>query len=59
MANRGNNPGNPNASGWYTASMTDMQALAQARDVNGNLIFDTNGDGVLNASDTSWGELKV
>ena len=28
---------------WGTGSMTDLQALAEARDADGNLIFDTNG----------------
>jgi len=44
---------------WGTAGMTDLQALVEARDAAGNLVFDTNGDGVLNASDTTWSEMKV
>ncbi len=39
--------------------MTDLQALAEARDADGNLIFDTNGDGVLDANDAVWGSMKI
>lgn len=39
--------------------MTDLQALAEARDADGNLVFDTNGDGVLDANDAIWGSMKV
>ena len=44
---------------WAEAGATDLQALAEARDADGNLVFDTNGDGVLDANDTSWSEMKV
>ena len=40
-------------------SNTDLQALAEARDENGNLIFDSDGNGVLDANDTIWNELGV
>jgi hypothetical protein len=33
--------------------------VAEARDAGGNLVFDANGDGVLDANDTSWSEMKV
>ena len=36
-----------------------MQALAAATDADGNLIFDSNGDGVLDASDDVWSSMKV
>ena len=38
------------------AGMTDMEALAKARDANGNLMFDSNGDGKLTAA---WREFRV
>ncbi len=44
---------------WGDAGMTDMEALAKARDASGNLAFDTNGDGKLTAADTAWGEFRV
>ena len=44
---------------WGDAGMTDMEALAKARDANGQLIFDTNGDGKLTAADTAWREFRV
>ncbi len=44
---------------WGPAGSTDLQALAQATDAAGNKIFDTNGDGLLTAADTSFGEFRV
>jgi len=44
---------------WAPDGTTDLEALATAVDADGNRIFDTNGDGVLNASDTVWNELKI
>lgn len=38
---------------------TDLQALAEAKDANGNLIFDSNGDGVLNNQDSVWNSMKI
>jgi hypothetical protein len=46
-------------SDWGPEGSTDLQALAEATDADGNLLFDTNGDGVLDANDTSYGELRV
>ncbi|MCA3512583.1 MAG: hypothetical protein IOC96_05040, partial [Rhodobacter sp.] len=44
---------------WGDAGMTDMEALAKARDASGTLIFDSNGDGKLTAADTAWNEFRV
>jgi Ca2+-binding RTX toxin-like protein len=44
---------------WGAAGATDLQALAEARDEVGNLIFDTNGDGQLTAADASFAEFRV
>lgn len=44
---------------WGAAGSTDLQALAEARDDAGNLIFDTNGDGQLTAADASYAEFRV
>ncbi|OOY18670.1 hypothetical protein BMI86_19990 [Thioclava sp. DLFJ5-1] len=44
---------------WAAEGATDLQALAEATDVDGNLIFDSNGDGVLDASDNVWASMKV
>jgi hypothetical protein len=44
---------------WGDAGMTDMEAVAKARDANGQLMFDTNGDGKLTAADASWREFRV
>jgi uncharacterized membrane protein YgcG len=44
---------------WGDAGMTDMEALAKARDANGQLMFDTNGDGKLTAADAAWSEFRV
>jgi hypothetical protein len=44
---------------WGDAGMTDLEALAKARDANGQLMFDTNGDGKLTAADASWREFRV
>ncbi|WP_284262160.1 hypothetical protein [Roseicyclus amphidinii] len=46
-------------SDWGPEGATDLQALAEATDAEGNLLFDTNGDGVLDANDTSYGEFRV
>ncbi|WP_284262158.1 hypothetical protein [Roseicyclus amphidinii] len=46
-------------SDWGPEGSTDLQALAEAADEEGNLLFDTNGDGVLDANDTSYGEFRV
>ncbi|MHA7887810.1 hypothetical protein [Roseicyclus sp.] len=43
-------------SDWGPEGSTDLQALAEATDEDGNLLFDTNGEGVLDANDTSYGE---
>jgi hypothetical protein len=43
-------------SDWGPEGSTDLQALAQATDAAGNLLFDANGDGVLDASETNYGE---
>ena len=43
---------------WATdEEFTDLQALAEARDEHGNLIFDSNSDGVLNDQDDIWAQL--
>jgi Ca2+-binding RTX toxin-like protein len=44
---------------WAAEGSTDLQALAEATDADGHLIFDSNGDGVLDASDTVWTSMKV
>jgi hypothetical protein len=44
---------------WGDAGMTDMEAIARVRDANGQLMFDTNGDGKLTAADASWREFRV
>ena len=44
---------------WGDAGMTDMEAVAKARDASGNLAFDTNGDGKLTAADAAWREFRV
>ena len=46
-------------SAWATAGSTDLQALAEATDASGSKIFDTDGNGILNALDTSYGEFRV
>lgn len=46
-------------SSWTEEDSTDLQALAEARDESGNLVFDTNGDGVLDSSDAIWSSMKV
>ena len=44
---------------WGAGGFTDLQALAEARDSEGQLIFDTNGDGMLTSEDSIWASLKV
>ena len=44
---------------WLDTDGTDLQGLAEARDEDGNLIFDSNGDGVLNDHDDIWASMKV
>ena len=44
---------------WGTPGMTDLQALAEARDADGNRVFDTDGDGALTSADAVWGSMKV
>ncbi|MEP5758397.1 MAG: hypothetical protein ABJ327_03600, partial [Litoreibacter sp.] len=44
---------------WGMDGATDLQALAQAKDGNGNRIFDTNGDGRLTSADTHWSSFKI
>ena len=44
---------------WGDAGRADMEALAKARDANGQLILDSNGDGKLTAADASWREFRV
>jgi hypothetical protein len=44
---------------WGPDGATDLQALAEHRDANGQRSFDTNGDGVLDASDSSFGEFRI
>ena len=44
---------------WGTPGMTDLQALAEARDADGNRIFDTDGDGALTSADAVWSSMKV
>ncbi len=44
---------------WGDGSVTDLQALAEATDEDGQLIFDTNGDGILDANDDVWSSMKV
>ncbi|MGR3609907.1 MAG: hypothetical protein ACU0BN_13765 [Sulfitobacter sp.] len=46
-------------SAWTTSGMTDLEALAKAVDVDGNRIFDTDGNGVLNSNDGIWQELRI
>ncbi len=46
-------------SDWGSPGMTDLQSLAEARDGSGRRIFDTNGDGVLSAADTSFREFRL
>ncbi|WP_298256550.1 calcium-binding protein [uncultured Litoreibacter sp.] len=44
---------------WGPEGATDLQALAQATDEQGNLIFDSNGDSVLDSSDALWSSFNV
>jgi Ca2+-binding RTX toxin-like protein len=44
---------------WGEAGMTDLQALAQATDEDGNLIFDSNADGILDNQDDVWAEFRI
>ncbi|SPH22353.1 Bifunctional hemolysin/adenylate cyclase [Ascidiaceihabitans donghaensis] len=44
---------------WGSGEMTDLQALAEATDEDGNLIFDTNGDGILNDQDAVWSSMNI
>lgn len=44
---------------WAAEGSTDLQALAEATDDDGNLIFDSNGDGVLDTNDAVWSSMKV
>lgn len=44
---------------WAADGSTDLQGLAEARDAEGNLIFDSNADGVLDANDNIWSSMKV
>ncbi len=44
---------------WAAEGSTDLQALAEATDADGNLIFDSNGDGVMDSNDTVWSSMKV
>ncbi|MGB0497779.1 MAG: PA14 domain-containing protein [Rubricella sp.] len=44
---------------WGPDGATDLQALAQATDDLGNLIFDSNGDGVLDAQDQHWASFRI
>lgn len=41
-------------SNWVDGDVTDLQALAEATDGNDNLLFDSNGDGVLDREDQHW-----
>jgi Ca2+-binding RTX toxin-like protein len=44
---------------WTAADDTDLLALATARDAAGNRTFDTNGDGKLSATDSTWLKFKI
>jgi hypothetical protein len=44
---------------WGADGVTDLQALAEAVDANGDKFFDSNNDGVLDDQDTIWSELRV
>ena len=44
---------------WGEDGDTDLQALATATDENAALIFDSNGDGILDSNDTVWSELRI
>jgi hypothetical protein len=44
---------------WGDAGRADMEAVAKARDANGQLMFDSNGDGKLTAADAAWGGFRV
>ena len=44
---------------WDAESTTDLQALASATDDNGNLIFDSNADGILSSQDAHWNSFKL
>lgn len=44
---------------WMDGEVTDLQALVEATDENGQKIFDTNGDEVLSSADSVWGSMKV
>lgn len=44
---------------WGAEGSTDLQGLAEATDDDGNLIFDTNGDGLLTSADSVWNSMKV
>lgn len=44
---------------WGAEGVTDLQALAEATDASGDLLFDSNGDGVLSAADTHWGSFHI
>jgi hypothetical protein len=41
------------------AGRAGMDALAKARDANGQPMFDSNGDGKLTAADAAWNEFRV
>lgn len=44
---------------WGPEGASDLQALAQATDDQGNLIFDSNGDGILDHQDDLWGSFHI
>ena len=44
---------------WGTPGMTDLQALAEACDADGNRVFDTDVDGALTSADAVWGSMKL
>ena len=46
-------------SDWGPEGATDLQVLAEATDEEGNLLLGSNGDGVLYANDTNYGEFRV
>ena len=46
-------------SDWGPEGATDLQALVEAVDADGNLLFDTNADGALDANNTTYGEFRV
>lgn len=46
-------------SAWSSDDVTDLEALATAVDSNQNLLFDSDGNGLLDASDNVWNSMAI